>query len=124
MNIKQKKDVLVVDDSPFVLEMVSRIVQQLGHVASRATDGEKALQIAEHREPDVIILDVNMPKMDGITVLKKLRSDKRFAETPIIMLTSVGDQEVVRRSIQAQATAYLLKDDPKQILKRLKEILE
>ena len=65
-----------------------------------------------------------MPKMDGITVLKKLRCDKRFAETPIIMLTGVADAEFVRRSREFQATAYLLKDDPKQILKRLKEILE
>ena len=48
--------------------------------------------MADHREPDVIILDVNMPKMDGITVLEKLRSDKRFAETPIIIRGAVGVQ--------------------------------
>ena len=124
MNFKRKKDVLVVDDSPFVREMVSRMVHKLGHVATRASDGEEALRVANHRQPDVIVLDVNMPKVDGITALETLRSDKRFAETPIVMLTSVSDQDVVRRSIQLRATAYLLKDDPEQIMKRLKEILD
>ena len=124
MNIKSKKDVLIVDDSPFVREMVARIVEQLGHVATKARDGEDGLRIAAAREPDVILLDVKMPGLDGVTVLEKLRADERFAKTPIIMLTGVRDEAVVRRSIQSGATAYIVKDEPKELMKRLKEFLD
>ena len=124
MNIRSKKDVLIVDDSPFVREMVARIVEQLGHVATKARDGEEGLRIAEQREPDVILLDVKMPGLDGVSVLEKLRADERFAKTPIIMLTGVRDEDIVRRSIQSRASAYLVKDEPKELMKRLRELLD
>jgi CheY-like chemotaxis protein len=119
-----KKNVLVVDDSPFVREMVGKIVEQLGHLPTKAEDGEVALRIADHQVPDAIILDVQMPKKDGLAALRELRADERFADTPIVMLTSVKDREIVKRSIQGQATSYILKDDPLEIAKRLKQILE
>lgn len=118
-----KKNVLLVDDSPFVREMVGKIIVQLGHLATKASDGEEGLRIASHQVPDAIILDVQMPKKDGLAVLRELRADRRFADTPIVMLTSVGDREVVKRSIQGQATGYILKDDPQEIMRRLKQIL-
>lgn len=120
----KKKNVLLVDDSPFVREMVGKIVSQLGHLPTKASDGEEGLRIADHQVPDIIILDVQMPKLDGIQVLGKLRADERFADTPIVMLTSVGDSEVVRRSIQGQASGYILKDDPQEIMRRLRQILD
>lgn len=119
----KKKNVLLVDDSPFVREMVGKIISQLGHLPTKAADGEEGLRTADHQVPDAIILDVQMPKMDGLEVLGRLRADERFAATPIVMLTSVGDSEIVKRSIKRQATSYILKDDPQQIMRRLSEIL-
>lgn len=120
----KKKNVLLVDDSPFVREMLGKIISQLGHLPTKASDGEEGLRIADHQVPDVVILDVQMPKMDGLEVLSRLRRDERFADTPIVMLTSVGDREIVRKSIQGRATSYILKDDPQEIMRRLREILD
>ena len=120
----RKKNVLLVDDSPFVREMVGKIISQLGHLPTKASDGEEGLRIADHQVPDVVILDVQMPKMDGLEVLSRLHRDERFVDTPIVMLTSVGDSEIVKRSIQGKATRYILKDDPQEIMRRLQEILD
>ena len=119
-----KKNVLIVDDSPFVVAMVSSIVEGLGHFATKARDGEEGLRVAFRQVPDVIILDVKMPKVNGLEVLARLRNDERFKDTPIVMLSSVRDGDVIRSSIRQRATAYVLKDDPEQIKKRIKEVLE
>lgn len=119
-----KKNVLVVDDSPFVREMLGKIVQQLGHLVTKAADGDMGLRIAFHQVPDVIVLDVQMPGKDGVAVLQELRRDERFVDTPIVMLTSVSDGEIVRRSIKERATGYILKDDPDKIMARLRQILD
>ncbi len=118
----KKKNVLLVDDSPFVREMVGKIIEQLGHFATKAADGEEGLRIAFHQVPDAIILDVQMLNKDGLEVLRELRADERFADTPITMLTSLGDREIVERSIR-HATGYILKDDPGEIMKRLDQFL-
>lgn len=120
---QKKLNVLIADDSPFVVEMISRVVESLGHFTVKAKDGEKALEVAFHQVPDVIILDVKMPKKDGLAVLEELRKDPRFSKTPIIMLTGVRDADVVRRSVAAGATSYVLKTDPREIAERLSDHL-
>jgi two-component system chemotaxis response regulator CheY len=122
MVIRTKKNVLIVDDSPFIREMVGKIIERLGHLVSKAGDGVEGIAIASNQEIDVIILDVQMPNKDGLQTLKELRADPHHAQTPIIMLTSVGDGDIVKRSILGKATHYLLKDDPMEIMKRLKEV--
>ena len=99
--------------------MVSKIVAKLGHLSVKAVDGEQALKHADQYVPDAFVLDVNMPKVNGLQVLKALRGDDRFKECPIIMLTQMKDEDVIRQSIQGNATGYILKDDPTIILKRL-----
>jgi CheY-like chemotaxis protein len=118
-----QKTVLIVVDSPIVLEMVSKIVAELGHLPIRARDGKKALQLADHLVPDAFIVHLQMPMVNGLRVLKALRGDHRFKEPPIIMLTSVKDEDVIRQSTQGKATGYILKDDPTVILERLRGYL-
>ena len=114
-----KKNVLIVDDSPFIREMVSKILEKLGFLSVKASDGDEALVIADRYVPDAFVLDVNMPKMSGLQVLSKLREDERFKDSPIVMLSGVKDEDVVKSSIRGKATGYILKDDPNQIIKRL-----
>ena len=118
-----QKTVLIADDSPLALEMVSKIVAKLGHLPIRARDGERALQLADHYVPDAFIVHLQMPKVNGLQVLKALRGDDRFKEAPIIMLTSAKDEDVIRRSIQGKATGYIPKEDPTIILERLHDYL-
>ena len=118
-----KKTVLIVDDSPLALEMVSKIVEKLGHLPIRARDGERALQLADHHDPDAFIVHLQMPKVNELQVLRALRSDDRFKEAPIIMLTSAKDEDVNKRSTQGKATGYITKGDPTIILEHLRAYL-
>lgn len=118
-----KKNILVVDDSPFIREMVGKILDKLGFLSTKAADGNEALKLADRYVPDAFILDVNMPNLNGLQVLGKLREDERFKDTPIIMLSGVKDEDIVKTSIRGKANGYILKDDPMQIMKRLGGLL-
>ena len=96
------------------------MVEKLGHFPVKAGDGQQALELADHYVPDAFVIDLQMPKINGLEVLKALRNDDRFRESPIIVLTSLRDEEMVRLSINQRATAYVLKDDPVAIMKRLR----
>ena len=103
--------------------MVSKIVAKLGHLPIRARDGGRALQLADHHVPDAFIVHLQMPKMNGLHLLKALRGDDRFKEAPIIMLTSANDEDVIRRSSQGKVTGYITKGNPTIILEHLRGYL-
>ena len=81
--------------------MVSNVTK-LGYDPVTALGGEEALKLADQHLPHAFVVDVNMPEMNGLQVLEALRDDTRFKEAPIIMLTSVTDEDVVRRSIEGK----------------------
>jgi len=82
------KKVLVCDDEPFILEAVSYVVREEGYTALTAEDGEDALRVARAELPNLMILDVSMPKKDGNAVCRELRSDPATQEIYIIALTA------------------------------------
>src|SRR6201999_1323018 len=83
-----KTKILVVDDEPDVLEMVTYNLQQAGFQTETAIDGAEALRKARSAEPDLIVLDLMLPEMDGLEVCKLLRRDTKTNSIPIIMLTA------------------------------------
>ena len=88
---EQKKRVLVVDDEADAREFVRAVVEDLGHAALEAADGEEALGAAREHIPDLIILDVHMPKRDGFAVFGELRQDERTRDIPVVMLTGLAE---------------------------------
>lgn len=101
--------VLVADDHPGSLEFVQIVLEQSGHTVCEAADGEEALRCADLIQPDLIILDLDMPKMDGYGTLRELRKNPRFSRTPIIALTANvmdGDRD---RAIEAGFSAFIAK---------------
>ena len=120
---REMKMVLVVDDSAFIREMIRRIVNTLGHNFAEAEDGAQGLQMARDCDPDLVILDVKMPQMDGLAVLQAMRQDPSLKDVPVIMLTGAKDMEIVARAAEWKIVAYILKDDPKEVIKRLQELL-
>src|SRR5271170_5773708 len=89
------KSILVVDDMAIFREPIAASLRLAGYEALCAADGEKALQLARTNHPDVILLDVAMPGMDGIGFLRNLRADPGIASTHVILLTVVNDKERV-----------------------------
>jgi CheY-like chemotaxis protein len=103
------KKVLVADDKAPGRELIRTILEQFGHLVFEAGDGAEALQRARELLPDLIILDVHMPVLDGFEVLEELRRDHRFVATPIVALTASAMQGDRERALSAGFTAYIAK---------------
>lgn len=89
--MQDEKKVLVVDDDESAREFVVTIMENEGWTPIEAENGAEALELAFEEEPNLIILDINMPVMDGFEAFRELRSDFRTEHTPIIMLTAIND---------------------------------
>jgi len=111
MAVSQQKKVLVVDDEKVLLELLLSKIKQAGFAAVGARDGDEGLQKALAEHPDLILLDIIMPKMDGITMLKKLREDAWGKTAPVIMLSNLNTAEAVEKSLENGAYDYLVKVD-------------
>jgi CheY-like chemotaxis protein len=99
--------VLVVDDDPEVSQCLGMRLQAAGFLVTFAYDGEQGLSMALEQPPDAIVLDVRMPKMDGLTVLRELRAHPSMEQTPVVMLSaSIRDQH---RALEAGASFFVSK---------------
>jgi chemotaxis protein histidine kinase CheA len=107
----RRKTVLVVDDSIVSRQMVSRVVEALGFELLIALDGMDALRILERVTPDLIVTDVEMPRLGGLGLARRLRQDGRLSAVPIIIVSSRGSELDRQAGLQAGADAYLAKAD-------------
>ena len=116
--------ILAVDDSPSMRQMVSYTLEKAGYGVILANDGKEALDIAHDTEVDLVITDVNMPKMDGITLVKKLRELHAYRFKPILILTTESTTEKKTLGKEAGATGWLVKPfDPDKLVSTLRRVL-
>src|SRR5579871_2097485 len=101
--------ILAVDDDPEVLETVGRVLRYENYEISLASSAAQALTLLEKRIPDLLILDILMPEMDGITLCRKLRRDSRFIPLPILFLTAKGSTDDIVSGLDAGADDYVIK---------------
>jgi CheY-like chemotaxis protein len=101
--------VLVVDDEPDVLLLCRLNLQQRGHELLEASDGSSALRLAREGQPDVIVLDLMLPGMDGYAVLEQLRSEDQTAEIPVLVLTAKSLKADRDRSAGLGASGFMTK---------------
>lgn len=117
-------DILLVDDSVSMREMVSFTLNQAGHNITEAEDGVQALEIALDNSFDLVITDINMPNMDGITLTAKLRELETFKFTPILILTTETSEPRKMEAKQAGATGWIEKPfDPDHLLATISKVL-
>lgn len=120
------KRILVVEDDQdlnILLRLMMKIKQSDWELLS-ATDGREALKRVEEFQPDLILLDVMLPEMDGIAVCRKLREDPRWAQTSIVMLTALHDAKTRTKALDAGANDYWTKPImPDELLSGILEIL-
>lgn len=117
-----RKTILVVDDSPLALRSVKAMLDDKYNVVV-ATDGEKAITMIHKKHPDLILLDYEMPEMDGRVTLGKIREDSTMADIPVIFLTAVADKEHIAAVLGLNPVGYFLKPlEREKVLKAIDEV--
>ena len=116
--------ILVADDDPDIQALVVLRLERSGYRVLRAADGQQALDLALREHPDLAVLDITMPKLDGYEVTKNLRANAETAEMPVILLTARVQESDVARGLEAGATEYVKKPfSPQELGARVSAIL-
>jgi two-component system alkaline phosphatase synthesis response regulator PhoP len=128
--MSENKDILLVDDDPDFVEAVKVIVEKAGYDVRVAYDGQEGIDAVKEKMPDLIVLDVMMPVMNGHEACAKLKGDKETAEIPIILLTAVADRVTTstythRDMLESEADDYIPKPvEPNDLLALIKNWLK
>lgn len=128
--MSEKKKILLIDDDPDFVEAVKVIVEKGGYEVRVAYDGQEGLEAVAEEKPDLIVLDVMMPVMNGHETCARLKKDKETAEIPVILLTAVADRVTTstythRDMLESEAEDYMPKPvEPKELLELIKNWLK
>lgn len=118
------KTIVIADDEPHVLRSLEFILKKQGYTVVTAVNGEEALEKVKANNPDLVFLDIQMPIMDGNSVLRHLRDDPEYADLYIVMITAKGQEADRLNSLESGANEYVTKPySPRQLIARVKEIL-
>jgi len=106
---KGSKKILMIEDDKFLRDLAVKKISQAGYQVALAVDGSEALAVAAKVRPALILLDIILPGMDGFEVLRNLKADPRFKDTPVILLSNLGQESDIERGMNLGATEYLVK---------------
>ncbi len=117
--------ILLAEDDKLISNSLCEALKVSGYEAIPAYDGEEALAKAKEIAPDLLLLDIMMPKLDGISVLWELKANPQTAKIPVVVLTNMGDVETIGKIVDAGAVDYLLKSDQSvdDIIQKVKDVL-
>ena len=101
--------VLLVDDQAFFLNLGQNLLRPRGYAVQTASSGREALQTAKSARPEVILLDVEMPEMDGFETCRRLKADPATANIPVVMLTASRNPQLMQKAFEVEAAAAILK---------------
>ncbi len=123
---KNKKTILLAEDDEFIRDIYNRVFSANGYEVILATNGLEAIKALEKMIPDIILLDVMMPYLNGKEVFKKIKSDNRFSDIPVVFLTNVSAEDNSERELLEQADKYLIKAHftPKEVVAEIASLLK
>lgn len=125
-NFSQKPTILIVEDDIFLAGIYASKFESEGFAVDHAVSGEDGLKKAEKIEPEAILLDILLPKMDGFEVLERLKEGLKTKNIPVIFLTNLGQKDDVTRGLQLGAVDYLIKAHtlPHDVVQKVKKIIK
>ena len=125
MEEKKQIKILLVEDDPFLLSMYSTKFELENFHVTSASDGESGLEMAKKENPDIILLDILLPNMNGFEVLEKLKNDDSTKGVPIILLTNLNQKNEIEKGLALGADDYLIKAHfmPSEVVSKIKKIL-
>lgn len=120
------KKILIVEDDKFLRELIVRKLSNEGYEAIEAVDGEQGIQKIKETKPDLVLLDLILPGIDGFEVLAQKKEDPFVAAIPVIVLSNLGQKEDVDRGLGLGATDYLIKAHftPGEIIEKVRNIIK
>ena len=120
------KKILVIEDDKFLLKIIKKKLSTEDYQLIQAMNGEEGLRAAREEKPDLILLDLVLPEMDGFEVLKRLKDNPTCSNVPVIILSNLGEKEKINKGLKLGAADYLVKSDlnPGEIVNRIKLVLE
>jgi DNA-binding response OmpR family regulator len=121
----EKVHVLLVEDDVFLAGIYQKKFEMEGYKVTIADNGEKALVEAKKKKPNIIMLDILLPKLDGFAVLERLKEDNEVKNIPVILLTNLGQKDDVEKGLQMGAVDYLIKAHfkPSEVVDKIKAVL-
>jgi DNA-binding response OmpR family regulator len=123
--MSEKKKVLLVEDDPFIRDIYQVKFSQEGFEVSMAENGAEALKKMKQSVPDIILLDIIMPYMDGMETLKNIKDNEEWKKIPVIMLTNISEKEKITKSEDYGINEYLIKSHftPSEVVQKVKTLL-
>ena len=117
--------ILIIEDDKFLRELLVKKVGSEGYEVVVATDGEEGLKMAKEEKPNLILLDLILPAMDGFEVLRQIKEAEETKHIPVIILSNLGQKEDIDKAVKLGAQDYMIKAHftPGEITKKIKEIL-
>ena len=121
----ERKRILVVDDEIYIVHILEFSLMMEGYTVLTASNGEDALKVIDQDQPDLVVLDIMMPKLDGYEVCRRLREDERFQSLPVILLSAKGRPVDRETGLAAGADDYITKPfSPRKLLEKIRELLD
>lgn len=126
MPSSKQTHILIVEDDLFLAEIYQKKFEMEGFKVSMANDGEKAVTDIKKKMPDLVLLDILLPKLDGFSVLEAIKSDNASKDIPVILLTNLGQQDDVQRGLEKGAADYLIKTHfkPSEVVDKVRKLLK
>jgi two-component system, OmpR family, response regulator MtrA len=116
--------VLIADDDADILSLVRAVLERAGNEVVSVGDGAQALASVTERKPDLAVLDISMPEVDGLEVLRRLRADSATSELPVVLLSARAQEADVKLGFELGASAYVKKPfSPRELADRVAELL-
>ncbi|HHE76820.1 MAG TPA: response regulator [Candidatus Parcubacteria bacterium] len=118
------KKILLVEDDPFLIEIYTSKLKEAGFSVSVVTSGELVLEKVEEEKPDLVLLDVVLPNMDGWEILQAIKTNPKVKETRVVILSNLGEKEDVEKGIKLGAVKYLIKSHytPSEVVEEIKNL--
>jgi len=122
----KKIKILLIEDDSFLLNMYATKFEMENFQVISAEDGVKGLKLSQEESPDIILLDIILPKLSGFEVLKKIKEDNKLKKIPVILLTNLSQKDDIDKCLQLGAQDYLIKAHfmPSEVVEKIKKILE
>ncbi|MDP3770003.1 MAG: response regulator [Candidatus Sungbacteria bacterium] len=119
------KTIVLIEDDPIILKVLSDVLTDAGYTIWKAVDGDEGVEMVKSKKPDLILLNIMLPKKDGIEVLREIKGDPMLRHIPVFMLTALEDPKRLADSIALGAESYMVKSEEaiNDVVRKVKEKL-